>query len=310
MPYKAPFFFGHAHIGTIFPVYFRSIKKLEKVRNRITTSDGDFLDLDWYTQGSSKIVILTHGLEGSSDRPYIKAMARIFLENGYDVLAWNCRGCSGELNLTPAFYHSGFTTDLDRVITEALHYQEINLVGFSMGGNITMKYLSEFEQYSQVRRIHRAVAISPPLDLKACSEQLKKASNFVYTHNFLLTLKDKVKKKAALHQNFPVDLKKLTWARNFHHFDNLVTATLFGYKDAEDYWRQNSACNFMHRVQTKSLVISSFNDPLLGDECFPLLNQKYISYDYTKHGGHVGFIQFGKNGFYWSEERTLQFIQG
>ena len=308
MKYKCPALFNNPHIATIYPAFFRKISKNQFERKRITTNDDDFLDLDFYKQGSSKVVIISHGLEGDSQRPYILGMINIFYQNGFDVVAWNCRGCSGELNRKMSFYHSGFTTDLNRVVEEVKDYQEINLVGFSMGGNITMKYLGENSLYPLAHKIHRAVAISGALDLESCSEALRRPSNFIYMQNFLWTLKEKVRKKAAIYSDLPVDLDKLKKASNFHHFDNLVTAPLFGYRDAQDYWKQNSAVNYMANIKTPCLVMSSFDDPFLGEECFPLLNQKYISYDYSPFGGHVGFVQFSKSGFYWSEERALNFI--
>ncbi len=310
--YKPPLGFHHSHWATIYPALFRRVPKLPFKRERIYTHDADFLDLDWLKQNSLKLIILSHGLEGSSQGKYIRGMAQTFFQAGYDVLAWNCRSCSGELNLKDHFYHSGMTVDLNSVVEHAfaLGYQEINLIGFSMGGNLTMKYLGEGDIYPKAKLIHKGVAISAPLSLKACAEVLQKKSNLIYTHNFLMTLKEKVRRKVKRNPNYPIPTSILKKIKDFHDFDELVTAPLGGFTGAEDYWKKNSALYFLPNVSTPSLVLSSFDDPILGDECFPLLNTRFIKYDYQHYGGHVGFTQFAPSGMYWSEEQALNFIRG
>ncbi|MEQ8239911.1 MAG: alpha/beta fold hydrolase, partial [Cyclobacteriaceae bacterium] len=143
--YQRPKVLFNGHIETIYPALFRKVTlPTLPVRERITTVDDDFLDIDWYRNGKNKVVILQHGLEGSSDRPYILGMARAFLLQSFDVCAWNFRGCSGEVNKAKIFYHSGATYDLENVVNHASkEYDQIFLVGFSLGGNLTLKYLGE-----------------------------------------------------------------------------------------------------------------------------------------------------------------------
>src|SRR6187431_2146497 len=137
--YAPPFAFFNAHVETIYPSLLRRVPLAPYHRERIVTPDQDFLDLDWLRQGSDKLIIISHGLEGNSERAYIKGMARAGMARGFDILAWNYRGCSGEMNRQLRFYHSGATDDLDWVIRHALQtgYKQINLIGFSLGGNLT-----------------------------------------------------------------------------------------------------------------------------------------------------------------------------
>ena len=144
--YKKPFYYWNGHWETIIPSMFRKIEGVAYQRERLELNDGDFVDLDCLKQDSSKLVIITHGLEGNSDRHYAKGMAKHFFQNGWDAIAWNCRGCSGDINRLPRFYHHGATEDLAAVVQHALdsnRYKTIVLIGFSMGGSMTLKYLGE-----------------------------------------------------------------------------------------------------------------------------------------------------------------------
>ncbi|MEQ1588434.1 MAG: alpha/beta fold hydrolase [Cyclobacteriaceae bacterium] len=143
-PYRPPFHLFNGHLETIIPSIFRKVSAVYQ-RERIELTDGDFLDLDWLSKGRNKLVIVSHGLEGNSDRHYAKGMAAYFFERGWDAIAWNCRGCSGEINRLPRSYHHGATEDLAAVVDHAIQksYTHIVLVGFSMGGSMTLKYLGE-----------------------------------------------------------------------------------------------------------------------------------------------------------------------
>ena len=144
IPYTPPALLFNRHLETIYPSLIRKVDFRSPVRERITTPDDDFLDLDWYKQGSSRCVIISHGLEGNTQRSYMVGMAKAFFQAGYDVLAWNYRGCSGEVNRQLRFYHSGATDDLHTVVMHAVpHYESLYLIGFSLGGNLTLKYLGE-----------------------------------------------------------------------------------------------------------------------------------------------------------------------
>lgn len=187
----SPFWLPNGHLQSIYPALFRKISGIKYKRERIITADHDFLDLDWsyarqQSDRSKKLVILSHGLEGNSTRQYILGMVRLLNANGYDCLAWNFRSCSEEMNKTLRFYHSGATEDLDLVINHAfVHgYDCIRLIGFSLGGNLTLKYLGE-KGININPAIKRAVVFSVPMDLKACSLAIIKSENRVYMHRFL-----------------------------------------------------------------------------------------------------------------------------
>ena len=307
--YQPPTLLFTNHLETIYPALLRSVPGIQYERERITTADHDFLDLDWLKQGSKKLVIISHGLEGSTDRAYIKGMAKVFFTNGFDALAWNYRGCSGEMNCNLRFYHSGATDDLDFVVSHAaaLGYAEINLIGFSLGGNLTLKYAGE--QATNLNPVIKKIAtFSVPLDLRASCEKISAPSNWMYSNRFLKNLKKKVADKAKLIPE--LDVSELPNIKTLLAFDNTYTAPLHGFRDAFDYYNQCSAIKFISHIQRPTLIVNALNDPFLSAECFPTdISNPYLTFEYPERGGHVGFALFNKNGLYWSELRALEFIQ-
>jgi predicted alpha/beta-fold hydrolase len=309
-PYKRPALLFNRHLETIYPSLFRKIPAIPCTSTRIATPDDDFLDLDWYTTGGNKLVIISHGLEGNSKRAYVLGMVRAFTALGYDALAWNYRGCSPELNRKPRFYHSGATDDLNTLVDHARslnRYDEISLVGFSLGGNLTLKYLGE--QYPSGRLIHKAVAISTPLDLVSSCDALAKPANWMYVKRFLTSLKRKVIEKSKV-MKLPIstDLDAINTLRAF---DDQVTAPLHGFRDADDYYKKNSALPYLGHIPNNTLILSALNDPFLSVECYPdKINNSNVTLEFPDHGGHVGFTTFNQNGLYWSELRATSFIAG
>ena len=188
--YTPPLLLFNKHLETIFPSVARKIALVPYQRERITTPDQDFLDLDWLKQGSSKLIILSHGLEGNSSRPYVRGMAKAGFVKGYDILAWNYRGCSEEMNRQLRFYHSGATEDLDTVIahSQSVGYREIYLIGFSLGGNITLKYLGERKVSALLKK---AVVFSVPMDLHASCKKISMPGNRIYANRFFAEFKRK-----------------------------------------------------------------------------------------------------------------------
>lgn len=305
--YKRPKQFLSAHLETIYPALYRKVSIEKPERERVKTPDGDFLDLDWWKQANKRIVILQHGLEGSSDRPYILGMAKIFLQNNYDVLAWNFRSCSGEMNLTKRYYHSGATEDLDRVVQAVVPtYDDITLIGFSLGGNLTLKYLGEAERPAEIKR---AVVISTPLDLASGADNLKTLKGFIYEKRFLRNLRKKVLEK-SVHLPGDIDKSLLKMVKSLKDFDDYYTAPLHGFKDAEDYYNQCSSKHFLAGIKVPTLILNALNDPVLSRESFDHNLTRHLDKVYletTDQGGHVGFILFDGDGFYWSEKRALLF---
>ncbi|MGE0772785.1 MAG: YheT family hydrolase [Cyclobacteriaceae bacterium] len=307
MEYTPPLLFFNAHVETIFPAIFRRVQLRPYIRERIQTPDGDFLDLDWLKGGFNQLAILSHGLEGNSSRAYIKGMARILHQAGFDVLAWNYRGCSEEMNRQLRFYHSGATDDLNLVIEHASpRYPKIALIGFSLGGNLTLKYLGENRPIPP--SICSAVTLSVPLDLHQSCMQISKPSNRLYAMRFLISLKNKIKIKARA---FPeLGIGNLQHIKTLIDFDDAYTAPLHGFRSAMDYYHRCSSIHFINQISIPTLIINARNDPFLGKACFPAVaDTQSVSTSYPARGGHVGFTLFDQNGLYWSELRALQFIQ-
>lgn len=307
--YLPPFFLFGPHLETIYPTLLRRVSLTPYTRERIATPDDDFLDLDWLEKDSEKVVIISHGLEGNSSRAYIKGMAKALHAAGFSVVAWNFRGCSEEMNRQLRFYHSGATDDLDTVIThlaEKKQYKNIFLVGFSLGGNITLKYLGERVVPDVIKK---AVVFSVPLDLKTSCEKISRPVNRIYSNRFLRSLKAKVLAKSRFRKE--LDISKLHRIKTLVEFDDCYTAPLHGFRDAKDYYERCSSLRFVRDIRTPTLIINTLNDPFLSPECFPetlLKGHPCVNLQILSRGGHVGFTQFNKNGLYWSEQRALEFL--
>ncbi|NND88720.1 MAG: alpha/beta fold hydrolase [Flavobacteriaceae bacterium] len=309
--YKANGIFKDGHFATIYSAKLRPIPKLEQKRERLILPDGDFIDLDrsYSNAPSRKVALLLHGLEGNAQRVYIKGQGKVLVENGWDVVAMNYRGCSGEDNHRYLSYHSGQTDDLEPVIDHILserHYDEMSLIGFSLGGNLVLKYLGE--RSTIPTEIRTGVAISVPIDLRGSLEQLSLFKNFVYSTSFIRDLKKKYKRKMERHpEKMSVkDLKKISTLLDF---DNIYTAPAHGFDNAFDYYAKSSSLNFLPKIQHKVLILNAKNDTFLSESCYPYelaSKSKNLYLETPKHGGHVGFYE--SNSLYYSERRTVEFI--
>lgn len=307
--YTSPRILFNAHIETIYPSLLRSVPLQPYLRERIETDDQDFLDLDWLNQQSKKLVIISHGLEGNTQRAYIKGMAKAFFANGFDTLAWNYRGCGQEMNKQLRFYHSGATDDLDRVVQHAIskkQYEVIYLIGFSLGGNLTLKYLGERTVNSIIKK---SIVFSVPLNLYSSCIQISKPSNWIYSNRFLTSLKNKVIQKSRVMQG--INVSGIEKIKSLIQFDDHFTAPLHGYRNAIDYYEQCSSLYFLKNISTPTHIVNAQNDPFLSEDCYPvdlLKDHPFVTFEIPRRGGHVGFTQFNKNGLYWSDERALHFI--
>lgn len=329
--YSPPLFFSNGHWQTIFPHFFRRVKGVKYRRERIdigvqnfsfaagmqappstTAAKSDFLDLDWSFIGAERVAIVSHGLEGNSGRSYVLGMVRALNRAGWDVLAWNFRGCSGEPNRQLRSYHSGATEDLHAVINHAIsrkRYQHLALVGFSLGGNLTLKYLGERGEAVDAR-IKRAVTISVPCDLAGSSRKMARPGNQIYMRRFLKMLHQKIKAKMEILPGL-IDDAGFEKIKNFQDFDDRYTAPLHGFSSAEDYWEKCSSRQFLPRIAIPTLVINARNDPFLNEECFPIEEARRnpnLFLEMPESGGHVGFVEFNSAGEYWSERRAVGFL--
>lgn len=317
--YAPPRFLAGGHRQTLYASLVRRVDFSYGERERIETTDGDFLDLDWArtdTDGApvrrgDRIVILSHGLEGNTDRQYMRGMAGALVRRGWDVCAWNLRGCSGELNRSPASYHSGKTEDLARVVDHVLNqgYEIGALVGFSLGGNLTLKYLGE-RGPDVDDRLCAAVTFSVPVDLKGSSRQIAHITNWHYTQYFLRSLKEKVRQKAKRHPDV-VSTDPLREIRTLRDFDDAYTAPLNGFRDADDYYRAASSRSVLRDVGVPVLLVNAADDPFLSNGCYPTQiadDHSRLTLEIPESGGHVGFVSLNGRREYWSERRAAAFL--
>jgi predicted alpha/beta-fold hydrolase len=256
-----------------------------------------------------KLAIISHGLEGSSRSTYARGLASALQRNGWDVLLWNMRGCGGIRNRLPSWYHSGKTDDLDRVVRHATtrHPGTIALVGVSVGGNITLKYLGEMHR----PHVSAAVTLSVPCDLRGSAETLARKSNQIYMEYLLQPLRARMAEKAA---KFPgmFDTTGIKSIRSFRDFDQRFTAPYHGFSSVDEYWDTSSSSKYLAGIKVPTLLISALDDPFLSPTCFPFeaaQGSKHLFFEPTTHGGHVGFIDSLLMKSTWAERRTCEFLQ-
>ena len=310
--YQMPALFKHGDISTVYSALCRKVSGVVYERETFELSDGDFLHLDWSKRQSKKLCVIMHGLEGNTQRSYMKGMVKKFNEKGWDSLAINFRGCSSTMNRLYRSYHSGATEDLKEVTDHicSLHrYTSIALVGFSLGGNVLLKYLGE-ESKTINPKIKAGIAISTPCDLQGARNKIMKPRNRLYELRFLKRLKQKLIEK---HTRFPnrLQLSDIIKVKTLKEFDDLYTAPTHGFKNAMNYYTLCSSKPLLPQIKIPCLIINAQNDPLLSSSCYPIqeaTQNDFLYLDMPKYGGHVGFCQSGN--YYWNEQRAWGFIQG
>jgi uncharacterized protein len=307
--FHPPPFLRNGHLQTILPTLLPRRPTFAYQRERLELEDGDFLDLDWTPTVGDKLAILSHGLEGRSNDRCNLGMATALHAAGWDGLAWNLRGCGQEMNRLLRFYHSGETDDLRAVIRfAATRYSRIALIGFSLGGNFTLKYLGEAAPHPAVIG---AVAISVPINLASCALALdQRWSNRIYLRRFMKSLTAKVEAKAL---RFPAQLnvRGSRAIRTFQEFDDRYTAPIHGFRDAADYWKQSSARQYLDRITVPTLLINACDDPFLTPECFPFREAEQnpcLFFEAPESGGHLGFMDLVRGVEPWSERRAVEFL--
>ena len=308
--FKPSFYFRSGFISTIFSGLLRRVKIPQK-RERINTSDGDFLDLDWsYSKNKTKkLVIILHGMEGHGQRSYVCGIARYLNLNDFDAICVNFRGCSGENNLKFHSFHSGQTKDLEDVIDHVItnfNYKSIYLKGVSLGANIVLKYLGQNSNIPSL--IKAAMALSVPIDLAGSAKSLHQFKNLLYHIYFMVGLKKKLNRKR---RQFPNKLSRKTlWSIwTLKSMDNKYTSIANGFFDAIDYYNKSSSLPFLNLIRTPVLILNALNDSFLSPTCYPVNVAKkssYINLEMPKFGGHVGFVLYG--GVYYNEKRAYEFF--
>jgi hypothetical protein len=311
--YQPPFLFANPHLQLLQANIVHQVQGVNYFRERITTPDGDFLDLDRSSSGNRRCAILLHGLEGHSRRQYMLGMAKVFNKRKWDAVSFNFRGCSGQPNTKAHWYHAGLTGDLHCVVTHIIGqktYDTIAIIGFSVGGNLTLKYLGE--QGALIDKcVSCAAAVSVPCDLAASALQLAQPGNRRYMRRFLRMFHEKIRAKLPVMPGM-LDDAGFESIRSFKEYDDRYTAPLNGFTSAEDYWRRASCKPFLDAVAIPTLIINAKDDPFLTPECSPVEEAKRNPRLYLEtpdHGSHVGFVAFGNHGEYWHETRIAEWTE-
>ena len=314
-------FLKNQHTQTLWPTLFRIEPMLQTKRERLITPDKDFIDIDWLERSQRPLILLIHGLASSANAKYIKGLQIALEKNGFASVAINLRSCSGEPNLKSNSYHGGVSEDLDFVLqTLRTRFPErpIGAVGFSLGANVLLKWLSEVKSQST---LFGAISVSAPLQLNLATEQLQKGFSNLYGQYLLSFMKWNHYKKITHFKKLSLteELEKLKktpslWKiKNIADFDEHITAPLHGFQTARDYYQTNSARPLLKFIQTPTLIIHAKDDPFMPSKIIPSKEElsPFVMLEISENGGHVGFIGKSKLNLphYWLEERIPFFFK-
>jgi uncharacterized protein len=320
--FKPAWWLNNAHLQTLYPALMRKMPSQSGMRReRLITPDNDFIDIDWCGNSNQALVILLHGLTGSSHSGYIKGLQIALSAEGFRSVALNFRGCSGEYNNSARCYHSGETEDI-HFLYQTLRQRESDTpfaaVGFSLGGNVLLKWLGE---QGNKLSLFAATAVSVPLVLSTCATKLDNGFSKIYRENLLLELKHHVLAKQRYLENLGKfqeaekikQLGDLSGIKSFWQYDDRVVAKLHGFKNVQDYYQRSSSRQFLKSIAITTLLIQAIDDPFMTQEVLPGLDElsPSIHLEITQGGGHVGFIA-GELPFrpvYWLEQRIPEFLK-
>ena len=307
--FRPPRWLRGRHAQTVWGSVFRMPIRLPLEHERLDLPDGDFIDVDLLDGATpeSPLVVVCHGLEGSSKAGYVRGLMRDLRAHGLGAMALNFRGCSGEPNRLPRFYHSGDTGDLAFVVDKLRAERPgraLGLAGFSLGGNVVAKYLGERGD-AVPPEVRAAAVVSVPFDLAACARNLDRPDFMarVYRERFLRRLRAKVAHKARTHATMPVG--KARAAKTFREWDHEVTAPLHGFLSAEDYWTRSSAGPLLPSVRRPLLILAAEDDPFVPPEALPrdaAAQNPQLQLEISREGGHVAFV----DGWPWSTRRHAE----
>ena len=292
--YRCPRWLPGGHLQTIVPYFFRRLPLPHYRRERIDTPDGDFVDLDWIDGPAGQpLVVLFHGLEGSSQSHYARAMMSTVQARGWRGVVPHWRGCSGEPNRLPRAYHSGDYAEagwLLQVIHDRARPAAMFAAGVSLGGSALLNWLGRAGGDAR-KLLAAAAAVSAPLSLRAGGEAIQRGFNMVYTWNFMRTMRRKGLAKARL---FPdrVSADRIRCCRTLYDFDDVFTAPLHGFRSADDYWDRGSSLSWLRHIELPTLIINARNDPFMPLTALPapLVVSPAVTLELPDHGGHVGFL--------------------
>lgn len=311
--FKPAWWLPSSHLQTIWPVLCRSdIKDLALERERLELPDGDFIDLDWVGRNKTgPLVLILHGLEGSIDSHYAKGMlARIAAESWRGVFM-HFRGCSGEPNRLPRTYHSGDTADVNYVVHTILKREpatRIASIGYSLGGNVLLKWLGETGQNNPLKA---AIAISVPFELLKASIHIRHGFSKFYQWYFIRCLRDRLSRKFKS-KPAPLDPSIMNDLHTMYDFDDKITAPLHGFSGVREYYTTASSRQYLRQIRIPTLILHAKDDPFMSEDVIPKENElsPEIILELTDYGGHVGFVS-GKYPWrpqYWLEERVPEYL--
>jgi len=314
---------GNPHLQTLWGPLWRPATALQHQRERLWLDDGDFLDLDWHGPHSAEapLVLVLHGLTGSSSSHYVAGLQQALASQGWASAALNWRGCSGEPNLLPRSYHSGASEDLAAAIAHLRAKRPqapLYAVGYSLGGNVLLKYLGETGSASFLQG---ATAVSVPFRLDQCADRIGQGFSRIYQAHFMREMLAYIKDKQRQFQHDGrheglatlAQLGPLTRMRTFWDFDGRVTAPLHGFADAQDYYRRASSRYFLGEIRTPTLIIQAADDPFVFPHSLPEASELSAStrFELQAKGGHVGFVDGTlKQPGYYLERRIPQWLAG
>ena len=313
--YQPPWWLPSGHLQTLYAYFSRVGVGFAYRRERWQTPDGDFIDLDWCDGATSdaNLVVLFHGLEGSSRSQYAVNLMKAVQAIGWAGVVCNFRSCSGEMNRLARSYHSGDSAEGDwilRRLKSANPSRRIYAAGVSLGGNMLLKWLGEQEE-TAAAIVDAAVVVSAPLDLRAAVEALDHGLNkWVYTANFLRTMKQKSLAKIAAH-GLPIDVAAVRACVTLRGIDELCTAPIHGFANAEDYYQRSSSKPFLAQVRVPTLLINARNDPFVPSVILPNPSEvsANVMLEFPENGGHVGFVSGNFPGrLDWLPQRIIKFL--
>ena len=317
--YRAPRWLPGRHLQTIYPAAWMRLPRVAYHRERWETPDGDFIELDWLQQSpaldaDAPLLVLFHGLEGSSRSHYAVRIMHALQQRRWHGVVVHFRGCSGSPNRLPRGYHCGDSAEIDWILRrlQAQHAGPLHAVGVSLGGNALLKWLGEQRQ-AATNILSRAVAVSAPAALPSTGHVLGRGFNRFYAWVFLRTLRPKALAMIS-HHGLGVDAAAMREARSLWQYDDLFTAPLHGFKDADDYWRRANCRPWLRYIEVPTLLLNARNDPFLPEKDLPGADEvsSKVTRDFPRHGGHVGFASRWRDaaqGRDWLAQRVLDFLQ-
>ncbi len=311
--FKPAWWLSNPHLQTLWSTLFRKgAKNLKLKRERIELKDGDFIDLDWTEQKNCPLVLILHGFEGSVKSPYAQGMLSAIHQRGWCGVFMHFRGCSGEVNRHARTYHSGDTDDLAfiiEIIQSRANNQPIAAIGFSLGGNVLLKWLGETGAHSNP--LCAAVAVSVPFDLHKTAERIQQGFSRVYQEHFMRSVCKKIREK-NLKKPMPIDVSVLDNLHSLREFDDKITAPLHGFKNADDYYQQASSRQFLKKIAVPTLLLQAKDDPFMMSDTIPEASElsPLVRLELSDEGGHVGFISGSVpwRAEYWLEKRVPEFL--